>query len=130
MKPHFLGIGEQKCAFAWPSRILEAHPETGVGDERDVRFCSFNVDRGYQWYGRNTVAVKKQYWSEQYLGPVILIQQFRGVSKGICWIQNIIVSLRDPVQRALSNPRNELRVEAILGAWIRFGDSTGNQFHA
>ncbi len=116
MKPNFIGIGAQKCASTWLYRMLSSHPEAGVSQEKEVDFFSYHYDHGYQWYekkfsdcgDRTSVGeVSPSYFSE----PAVpgRVRQYIPDAK-------ILVSFRDPVQRALSNHRHEVRVGHFAGA--------------
>jgi hypothetical protein len=115
VKPTYIGIGAQKCASTWLHRILAAHPEVGIASAKEIDFFSFYFDRGYQWYERQLsdcrhsgVAgeISPSYFCD-YLAPQ-RIQAYAPDAK-------IILSLRNPVERALSNHRHEVRAGHIDG---------------
>lgn len=125
-KPTFIGIGAQKCASTWLHRILSEHPQIGMPQEKEVDFFSYHFDHGYQWYERQFDAyadrkargeVSPSYFSEP--GVPGRIRHHNPEVK-------IIVSLRDPVARALSNHRHEIRVGHFKGRDLSFDAGLAN----
>jgi hypothetical protein len=124
VRPTYVGIGAQKCASTWLHRMLEAHPQVGVPEVKEVDFFSYRFDRGYQWYercfgdaqrpGRPVVArgeISPSYFCE----PAVPERVASYVPDA-----RIIVSLREPVERALSNHRHEVRQGNLSGADLSF----------
>ena len=120
MKPTFIGIGAQKCASTWLYRILAEHPEVGVGQEKEIDFFSYHYDHGYQWYesqfvecvGKRAIGeISPSYFCE----PAVPARIKRYLPDA-----KILVSFRDPVQRALSNHRHEVRVGHLTGEDLAF----------
>jgi hypothetical protein len=115
-RPTFLGIGAQKCASTWLHRILAAHPQVTVPTQKEVDFFSYRYDRGYQWYERQigelvAAAPARGEISPSYFHePAVPARVARYVPDA-----RILVSLRDPVERALSNHRHEVRAAQITG---------------
>jgi hypothetical protein len=118
-RPTYVGIGAQKCASTWLHRMLEAHPQVAVPEVKEIDFFSYRYDRGFQWYercfvddegsGKATQArgeISPSYFCE----PAVpeRVASYMPEAK-------IIVSLRDPVQRALSNHRHEIRIGHLVG---------------
>lgn len=112
MKPNFIGIGAQKCASTWLYRILADHPQAGVSTEKEVDFFSYRFDHGYRWYERRFAHYRGQ--GKRALGeispsyfcdPAAAERAARYAPEA-----KILVSLRDPVERAISNHRHEVRV--------------------
>lgn len=114
-RPTFIGIGAQKCASSWLHRIAGVHPEVGVSREKEVDFFSYKYDHGYQWYedrfrhctGCRAIGEA----SPSYLCDPRVPVRVRRYAPAM----RIIVSLRDPVDRALSNHRHEVRVGHVRG---------------
>ena len=110
MKPTFIGIGAQKCASTWLHRVLREHPQVGLPEEKEIDFFSYRFDHGYQWYeerfrgceGKVAVGeISPSYFCE----PAVPERLHRYLPSA-----RIVVSLRDPVTRALSNHRHEVRL--------------------
>lgn len=107
--PSFVGIGAQKSGSTWLYKILAQHPAIEVSEEKEVDFFSYHYDRGYSWY-------------EQQL-PVAAPEILRGEVSPSYWVNSdvpkrvracapdakILLCLRDPLDRLLSNHRHEVR---------------------
>jgi hypothetical protein len=114
-RPTFIGIGAQKCASSWLHRMAGSHPEVGVSKEKEVDFFSCKYDHGYQWYesrfrhcaGRRAIGETSPSY---FCDPRVPLRVRRYAP-----CMRIVVSLRDPVERALSNHRHEVRVGHIRG---------------
>lgn len=126
MRPSFIGIGAQKCASSWLYRVLEQHPEVGVSGEKEVDFFSYRFDHGYRWYeskfshcrGKKAIGeVSPSYFCE----PAAPARVHRFLPSA-----RILVSLRDPVERALSNHRHEVRVGHIDDGDLSFDAGLAN----
>lgn len=120
MKPTYVGIGAQKCASTWLHRILAAHPAVCVPATKEVDFFSFNFERGYEWYeyqfaGCRTAMAAGEISPSYFCDPLVP-PRVHAYAPDI----RIILSLRDPVQRALSNHRHEVRVGHIQGSDFSF----------
>lgn len=120
MKPTFIGIGAQKCASTWLYRVLAEHPDVGVSKEKEIDFFSYHYDHGFQWYesqfvdcdGKTAVGeISPSYFCE----PAVpaRLKLYAPDAK-------ILVSFRDPVQRALSNHRHEVRVGHFTAGGLAF----------
>lgn len=120
LRPTYVGIGAQKCASTWLHRILAEHPEVAVPEVKEVDFFSYRYDHGYQWYercfgsgkpARARGEISPSYFSE----PAVPERVARYVPQA-----RILLSLRDPVERALSNHRHEVRVGHLAGPDFSF----------
>jgi hypothetical protein len=115
-RPNYVGIGAQKCASTWLHRILESHPQVSAPNVKELDFFSYRFDHGYQWYERwfadaapGTLArgeVSPSYFHE----PAVpgRVAQYAPDAR-------ILLTLRDPVERALSNHRHEVRAGHVSG---------------
>ena len=123
-RPTYVGIGAQKCASTWLHRMLEAHPQVCVPSVKEVDFFSYRYDRGYQWYercfagrhdsnqpARASGEISPSYFSE----PAVPARVASYLPEA-----KILVSLRDPVQRALSNHRHEVKEGHLTGDDLSF----------
>jgi hypothetical protein len=126
VKPTFIGIGAQKCASTWIYQILRDHPRIGVSEHKEIDFFSYRFDAGYQWYERRFEhcsgrpafgEVSPSYFHE----PAV-----PGRVAAYAPDAKIIVSLRDPVERALSNHRHEVRLGRFSGPDMSFEAGLAN----
>jgi hypothetical protein len=115
-RPTFVGIGAQKCASTWLYRLLAAHPQVTVPAVKEVDFFSYRYDRGHQWYeeqfgGSGAGEVARGEISPSYFHEVAVPARVaRYVPEA-----RILLSLREPVERALSNHRHEVRAGHLAG---------------
>jgi len=120
MKMDFIGIGAQKCASTWISNILRSHPAIEMPEHEPLDFFSYVFENGYRWYDAQipaeVVGTRRGEMSQSYFheaGVVERVKQYRNDIK-------IIVSLRDPVERALSQHRHLVRLGAIPSSDLSF----------
>lgn len=120
MKPTFIGIGAQKCASSWLYDILADHPEAALSEKKELNFFSSLYEQGYAWYERQFPAkpgVKAiGEISPSYFNEASVPERARLYSPDL----RILLSLRDPVERALSQHRHQVRVGAVVGPDFSF----------
>lgn len=120
MKATFIGIGAQKCASSWLYDILADHPEAALSDKKELDFFSYRYEQGYRWYesqffdkpGARAVGEI----SPSYFNEASVPDRARLYSSDL----RILLSLRDPVERALSQHRHQIRIGMIPGPDYRF----------
>lgn len=94
--------------------VLSQHPEIAMPLVKEVDFFSSHYDHGYAWYqrqfptGEGSVCgeISPSYFHD--LAAPRRVAQYSTKMK-------ILVSFRDPVQRALSNHRHEVRLGHLSG---------------
>jgi hypothetical protein len=125
-KPTYVGIGAQKCASTWLHRILAEHPDVFVPEVKEVDFFSYRYDHGYQWYERGFRSDKpsraRGEISPSYFAEASVperVARYLPAAK-------ILLSLRDPVERALSNHRHEVRTGHLDGPDLSFATGLAN----
>jgi hypothetical protein len=120
MQPTYVGIGAQKCASTWLHRILAEHPQVTVPEIKEVDFFSYHFDHGYQWYeqcfGNGAPRTARGEISPSYFADPSVPGRVARYLPGV----KILLSLRDPVERALSNHRHEVRVGHLTGPDLSF----------
>lgn len=109
MKPTFVGIGAQKCATTWLYRALESHPEASLSRPKELHFFTKFYDHGYRWYEAQFphVAAARAVgeYSTSYLCEIGAAERAYRYGPEL----QIIVALRDPIDRAFSNHLHEVR---------------------
>jgi len=125
-KPTFIGIGAQKCASTWIYDILKDHPEVALSELKEVDFFSYKYDHGLQWYEHNfelagdrpvVGEISPSYFQE----PAVPERVFRHYPD-----TKLIVSLRNPIKRAISNHTHEIRIGHLTGDDISFEKGLAN----
>lgn len=119
-RPTYVGIGAQKCASTWLHAILAEHPQVGVPAHKELDFFSHRYDRGYQWYercfgGTGPARARGEISPSYFCEPCVPERVARYLPEA-----RILLMLRDPVQRALSNHRHEVRSGHLQGRDLSF----------
>jgi hypothetical protein len=120
MKLTFIGIGAQKCASSWLFDILADHPEAALSDKKELDFFSYHYEKGYKWYEQQfpekAGAKAIGEISPSYLNEASVPERVKLYSPDI----RILLSLRDPVERAMSQHRHQIRIGDVSGPDYRF----------
>ncbi len=120
MKVDFIGIGAQKCASTWVHRVLSDHPEVAVMPGKEIDFFSYYYNFGYEWYERHIdkfeSAKKVGEVSPSYFADIHTPERVHLYNPDM----RIILSLRDPIERAYSNHLHEVRLGHVTGANLEF----------
>lgn len=111
----FIGIGAQKCASTWLYDVLADHPDVALSEKKELNFFSYHYEKGYAWYegqfpdkpGAKAVGEI----STSYFNEASVPERVRLYSPDL----RILLSLREPVERALSQHRHQIRVGEVLG---------------
>ncbi|HRI92127.1 MAG TPA: sulfotransferase domain-containing protein [Accumulibacter sp.] len=113
MRVTFLGVGAQKCASSWIHEVLSDHPEVIVPARKELDFFSYHFENGLDWYERqfpNRVGARAVgEISPSYLHEPGVPERVRSHVGSV----KIVVSLRDPVERALSHHRHLVRLGMV-----------------
>jgi hypothetical protein len=113
----FLGIGAQKAGTTWLYRMLDAHPEVFMarGEDKDLRFFSARYDYGYGWYERHFepggAARLRGEFSTSYFYCREAPERVHRYNAGM----RLVLSLRDPVARLISQHKHEMRLGRVTG---------------
>lgn len=120
MKPTFIGIGAQKCASSWLYCILEDHPDVCLSERKELDFFSYYYDNGYQWYERHFPCNKPT----KAVGEISpsYFHDFAAPTRAKLYDPDlkVIVSLRDPIERALSHHKHLVRLGYYRGPDFSF----------
>ena len=126
MKFNFIGIGAQKCASTWIYRILSDHPEVAVYPGKEIDFFSNYYDHGYQWYeghlGDADDAKVMGEVSTSYFADSDTPERVFSYNPGM----RVVLSLRDPIERAYSNHLHEVRHMRFTGHNLEFENGLEN----
>ncbi|MDC0257088.1 sulfotransferase, partial [Synechococcus sp. AH-551-P10] len=100
--PDFLGLGVQKGGTTTLHTLLAAHPQLMLPKQKELHFFTHRYWRGKRWYGRQFRAAT----SDQKCGEITPYYIFHPLVperiQRCCPKARLIVLLRDPVERALS----------------------------
>lgn len=110
MLQRFIGIGAQKCASSWMHEILADHPQVVVPDVKELDYFSYRYENGHRWYAsRFRVSEGARALGEispSYFHEPAAVERAHAFDQDM----KILVSLRDPVERALSQHRHLARL--------------------
>jgi hypothetical protein len=112
--PDFIGVGAQKAATSWLFACLEEHPATCL-PTKELHFFSRdqNWQRGRDWYEGQFGACGPGTTTGEY--STSYLANSEAARRIAHWYPDvrIVASLRNPVDRAFSNYRNDLMAGAI-----------------
>jgi hypothetical protein len=120
MKPNFIGIGAQKCASTWLYDILADHPQVGLSSAKEIDFFSNFFDYGAEWYERNFAdaggRVARGEISPSYFHGVSVPERVHAYDPDM----RLILFVREPIARAISNHKHEVRIGHLQGDDLSF----------
>ncbi len=126
MKIDFIGIGAQKCASTWVHRVLSDHPDVAVYPGKEIDFFSYYYNFGYEWYERHLGDVG----SAKAIGDVSAsyFSDTNAPDRAFLYNPNmrIVLSLRDPIERAYSNHLMEVKQGHVTGTNLEFENGLVN----
>jgi hypothetical protein len=125
--PNFLFIGAAKCGSTWFYQALRAHPQVYVPVAKDIYFFDQHYDRGLDWYaGFFAQATESQTAvgevSHDYLFSAEAAHRIQRDLPGV----RLIMSLRDPIDRALSVYQFRKRNRTASGTFRETAESAPN----
>jgi len=151
VNPNFLLIGAQKCGTSWLSKMISAHPDIFAPSKKELHFFNkqSNYDRGMLWYrslfsgynGEKAIgeSTPNYFWTTTNEAEIEESGRTHNVPKLIHeHYPNIklIVSLRDPVQRAISAYYHNVRARRIAPTqplkqvWHKYGIISMGLYHS
>ncbi len=126
VKPNFIGIGAQKCASSWLYDILADHPEAAVSGKKELDFFSYHYERSYVWYQRQfpdkPAAKATGEISPSYFNEASVPERAKLYAPEL----RVLLSLRDPIERALSQHRHLVRIGYVEGPDYSFETALAN----
>ena len=125
IRPNFIGIGAQKCASTWLFDIIDTHPQASLSSHKELDFFSRYFDYGYQWYERNFAGCEGNAIGEispSYFNCYEAPERVKAYAPDA----KILLSLRHPVERALSNHRHDVRIGLLAGDDLRLKTALAN----
>jgi len=112
--PDFLCVGGEKCATTWLHDVLRRHPGVYLPTIKETRYFESEYERSHEWYAGFFKGAR----STQVIGEVCpqylhCEEAARRIARDLPGAK-IVVSLRDPVDRAYSQYWMDVR-----GYWAR-----------
>ena len=126
MKPIFIGIGVQKCATSWIFKMLDAHPEIFIAKSKEgkknIYFFDHFYNRGYSWYQEYFTNVEGnvvgEFSTSYFFNTNTASRIYEYYPK-----MKILVSLRDPIERAYSQYKHEVNQGRVDSTRIGFEEA-------
>ncbi|MBD3311248.1 MAG: hypothetical protein GF349_01970 [Candidatus Magasanikbacteria bacterium] len=112
---HYIGIGGQKCATSWLSKCISEHPELDIFPGKEIHFFSETkkYNKGLEFYTNFfkdcDFSKKVGEFSTTYLNSFKAADRIKEYYPDI----KIIVSIRNPIDRAVSHVRHLLSTGKI-----------------
>ncbi|MFU8816787.1 MAG: sulfotransferase family protein [Pseudomonadales bacterium] len=110
----FIHVGVQKAGSSWLQQALSRHPElfTGCGsqNDKDICFFSYHYDRGYEWYERHFTEGRAARMRGEVSTSYFPCRDAPGRIARYNPRMKILVCLRNPVDRLISNHLHEIRL--------------------
>jgi hypothetical protein len=100
--PDFLGLGVQKGGTTTLHRLLLDHPEVFLPEQKEVHYFSLHYRRGPAWYASHYEAVAAGLCCGDITPYYLFHPEAPGRLKALLPAARLIVLLRDPVERSLS----------------------------
>jgi Sulfotransferase domain len=120
--PDFLGLGALKAGTTYLDRLLRSHPEICLPENiKEVEFFGRYYERGPAWYASNFAHCSSRCVGEvspQYLASARCPARIHALLPEV----RLLVSLRDPVQRAYSQYKHWVQGSGYRGGFDRFLD--------
>ena len=116
MGPTFIGIGAQKSATTWLYDVLSNHPQIHTSEDKELDFFSRYHDYGYQWYENHFAEADDNIRAVGEVSPSYLCS--RSAPEAAAKYNpdlKLVVLLRDPIQRAISNHKHDVRLGLLSG---------------
>lgn len=118
MTPDFIGIGAQKSATTWLYDLLNLHSSVSLSSTKEIHFFSQYYENGFQWYQNhfqfdfpNDGTLLSGEFSTSYLCDLDAPGRISATYPDI----KLILMLRNPVERLISNHKHEIRIGNFNG---------------
>ena len=100
--PGFLGVGTQKGGTTYLYELLKRHPQVFLAEPKEQHFFSLHWQRGPDWYGNQFASAKADHLCGEITPYYLFHPEAPARIHSLLPNVKLIVLLRDPVERALS----------------------------
>ena len=100
--PDFLGVGTQKGGTTYLYELLKRHPQVFLAEPKEQHFFSLHWQRGADWYRRQFASAAESQICGEITPYYLFHPEAPARIQSLLPNVKLIVLLRDPVERALS----------------------------
>ena len=100
--PEFLGVGTQKGGTTYLYELLKRHPQIFLAEPKEQHFFSLHWQRGADWYGNQFASAAESQICGEITPYYLFHPEAPARIQSLLPNVKLIVLLRDPVERALS----------------------------
>ena len=108
--PQFLGIGVQKGGTTTLQRLLEQHPQVYLPPRKELHYFSLNFSKGEAWYRQQFAEAQPDQSCGEITPYYVFHPQAPARIQALLPQARLILLLRDPVERALSQVAHSMRL--------------------
>ena len=108
--PEFLGIGVQKGGTTTLQRLLEQHPDLYLPKQKELHYFSLHYGRGEAWYRQQFAEARVDQRCGEITPYYVFHPEAPARIHALLPQAKLILLLRDPVERALSQVAHSMRL--------------------
>jgi len=108
--PEFLGLGTQKGGTTTLQRLLEQHPQVYLPPRKELHYFSLHYGEGEAWYRQQFAEAAPEQRCGEITPYYLFHPQAPARIHALLPEVKLIVLLRDPVERALSQVAHSMRL--------------------
>lgn len=121
MLPDFLGIGVPRSGTTWLHKVLSAHPDVWLPVRRkEVHYLDRYFERGTAWYESFFKGARPGQRVGEITPHYLMDPRVPGRIRSLGSVRQLILILRNPVDRAVSHYRWRIRQDAYSGSFEDF----------
>lgn len=122
--PSFVGIGAERCGSTWLHLLLKQHPKIYLPIRRkELNFFNLNYDKGLEWY-QSFFPHSQEAMAYDAIGEIspryLNFPECASRLADVHSIENLIVILRNPVNRAYSHYGHAVRISGYKKSFEEF----------
>ncbi|MDN3552595.1 sulfotransferase domain-containing protein [Halomonas almeriensis] len=108
--PNFIGVGGHKCASTWLAECMRDHPEVFVSNPKETGYFVDHLDKGVEWYLQHFSGASTDHHAVGEFTSYYLYNEdaLKNIKDTIGKVK-IVVVIRDPVERAVSQIKHGIR---------------------
>jgi hypothetical protein len=108
-----IGIGAMKCASTWVYEVLRAHPDVCMSKIKELNYFTKNYDHGDAWYSKHFLNCSERAFRGEFSATYLYDKNAARRISEFAPNAKIVVCVRNPIDRAISNYKHLIRVGNI-----------------